>query len=84
MEEIMMCPLTQRKCFNVGAPEIYCALSEEGQCYVLDALKAITKLGDTVSYAHDADATMYLSGDINTYEQNRHRDVSGFIGNADI
>jgi hypothetical protein len=70
MEEMRMCPLTQRKCFNDGAPEICCAWSEDGDCIARQALNAITRLGDAASYFGEADATMCLSGDINTYEQN--------------
>lgn len=49
MEELKLCPITQRRCFCDGAPEHYCAWSEDGECLVRHALSAITKLGETTA-----------------------------------
>lgn len=63
------CPITRRLC-NRNDEDEWCAWSEDGECRVLFALEALSRIGDAVEYKTPADASLNIGGHLNTYEQN--------------
>jgi len=82
MKEIIICPLNNEECINCRDPFIrfkeasdmnelvngVCAWSDCGECCVFEALQAIKKLGETISFVGEAAASMTVRGSIGIYE----------------